>query len=318
VPGAIVHAAAKPVFVDTDPATLAICLDDLERKAKSSGAKVAVISYMRGRVPDIDRMLEVADRCGLTLVEDCAHTLGATWTLDSTKSAPKHIGTFGAIGCWSLQTNKAVNGGEGGLLSTDREDLAAFATIASGSYGHFVHNGASPNPELLASVYPCVPNFSLRLNSIAAAIALPQLPMLDIKVGAWDRNMKALRSVLDRCRYMRVLDIDPRHAHAWSSLQFDLIGFSALMVEEFLQRTSEQGVPLAWFGGDWKGFTSTLKDWRFADDTGEQWKSSTQKEIVRTLIDVPLYHTTHWGEDVMVALGSIIVDAAEAVIQREM
>mmetsp|Transcript_6123 Transcript_6123/g.10784 ORF Transcript_6123/g.10784 Transcript_6123/m.10784 type:complete len:528 (+) Transcript_6123:92-1675(+) len=316
VPGAIVHAAAKPVFVDTDPETLTICLDDLERKAKSSGARVAVISYMRGRVPDIDRMMEIAERCGLTLIEDCAHTLGATWTLDSTQSEPRHLGTFGAIGCWSLQTNKAVNGGEGGLMSTDCEELAAFLTIASGSYGHFALNGASPEPEVLASVYPSVPNFSMRLGSVAAAVALPQLPQVDVKVAAWDRNMKALRSVLDRCHYVRVLDTDPQHKHAWSSVQFDLVGFSASMVEELLHRAAEQGVPLAWFGGSWKGFMSTLKDWQFADETGEQWKSSTQKEIVRTLIDVPLYHTTHWGEDAMVALGGIIVDAVEAIAQK--
>ena len=124
------------------------------------------------------------------------------------------------MGCWSLQTNKAVNSGEGGLLSTDREDLAAFLTVATGSYGHFGLHGASPDPQHLAQVYPQIPNFSMRLNSIAAAIALPQLgDAVDGKVAAWARNMESLRSVLDSCPHIRVLDVDRRYTAAWSSVQ---------------------------------------------------------------------------------------------------
>ena len=91
-----------------------------------SSAKVLVVSYMRGRVPDIDRMMDIADRYGVKVVEDCAHTLGARWR-------GKHVGTFGAVGCWSMQTNKAVNAGEGGILSTDREDVASYLTVATGT-----------------------------------------------------------------------------------------------------------------------------------------------------------------------------------------
>ena len=126
VPGAIVHCGAQAVFVDTDPNTLSLCLKDLERKIRMSSAKVLVVSYMRGRVPDIDRMMDIADRYGVKVVEDCAHTLGAKWR-------GKHVGTFGAVGCWSMQTNKAVNAGEGGILSTDREDVASYLTVATGT-----------------------------------------------------------------------------------------------------------------------------------------------------------------------------------------
>eukprot|EP00947_MAST-08B_sp_MAST-8B-sp1_P002180 g2180.t1 len=316
VPGAVVHAGAKPIFVDTDPATLSMCLVDLENKAKASGAKVALVSYMRGRVPDIDRMLEIAGRHGLELVEDCAHTLGATWKSDASGGdGSKHIGTFGAVGCWSLQTNKAINSGEGGLLSTDREDLAAYLTVATGSYGHFALNGASPDPDYLKKVYTSFPNFSMRLNAIAAALALPQLgSVLDGKVARWAENIKALRSVLDACPHTRIVGVDPRYSPAWSSVQFDLLGFSPAMIAKFVQRTAGRGIPLAWFGGAWKGFTSTLKDWHFADDTGEQWEGAQQlKSSVSTLVDVPLYHTTLWKPEVLVQLGTILVAEAEAV-----
>jgi len=315
VPGAIVHAGAKPIFVDTDPNTLSIDLDDLERKANASKSNVVVVSYMRGRVPDIDRMLSIADRCGLAIVEDCAHTLGATWTSATTTSnVPKHIGLFGSIGCWSLQTNKCINAGEGGLLSTDREDLAAYLTVATGSYGHFSLNGASPPDVFVEKLYPSIPNFSMRLNTIAAAIALPQLGQaITNKVKAWDRNMRILRSVLDSCQHTRIIGTDPRYAPAWSSVQFDLVGFDADMIKEYLKRAHEQGIPLAWFGGAWKGFTSTLKDWKFADETGDQWRSSTQEQVVSTLIDVPLYHTTRWKDDVIVHLGKTLVSIGESV-----
>ena len=85
------------------------------------------------------------------------------------------------------------------------------------------------------------------------------------------------------------------------------------MIKEFLKRAHEQGIPLAWFGGAWKGFTSTLKDWKFADETGSQWLSSTQEQVVSTLVDVPLYHTTRWKDDVIVHLAKTLVSIGESV-----
>merc|ERR1719379_2537081 len=76
----------------------------------------------------MDRILDVVQRLGLTLIEDCAHTLGAMWKLNGDDTY-KHLGTFGTVGVWSLQTNKSINCGEGGLISTSRQAIAPLPRV---------------------------------------------------------------------------------------------------------------------------------------------------------------------------------------------
>ena len=80
-------------------------------KAEASGARVLLLSYMRGHVPDMDRVMAACTRLGLGVIEDCAHTLGATWR-------GRLTGTFGEAGCFSAQTFKHLNSGEGGFVVT--------------------------------------------------------------------------------------------------------------------------------------------------------------------------------------------------------
>ena len=107
VPGAIAHAGAESVLVDTSTDYL-VDLEDLERKLANSGAKVLLLSHMRGHVPDLQVVSALCAQYGITLVEDCAHTMGAKWD-------GRHTGTWGLIGCYSAQTYKHINAGEGGL-----------------------------------------------------------------------------------------------------------------------------------------------------------------------------------------------------------
>eukprot|EP00930_Biecheleria_cincta_P058694 TRINITY_DN44498_c0_g1_i1.p1 TRINITY_DN44498_c0_g1~~TRINITY_DN44498_c0_g1_i1.p1 ORF type:complete len:472 (-),score=69.32 TRINITY_DN44498_c0_g1_i1:138-1553(-) len=315
VPGAIVHASATPVFVKSERESLTIDIEDLEKKATESGAKVLLLSYMRGQVPNMDRLMEVVTRLGLTLVEDCAHTLGARWKLDG-EEIFKHFGTFGSVGVWSLQTNKSLNCGEGGMISTSRQDIAARITIASGSYGHWAMNGASGDSVQMQGVYSDVPNMSMRLTTIAAALAKPQLALLPTKLKSWARHAHILRRTLKACPHTRTVKqascAKGKELCVWSSIQFELIDFSEGMVQLVIEKLNGIGIPLAWFGGPCRGFTSTLKDWKFADPSGEQWKD-TVGHIVSTLVDLPLYHTASWSNEVIEQLGSQLVGVITCV-----
>eukprot|EP00413_Alexandrium_margalefii_P009223 CAMPEP_0204533560 /NCGR_PEP_ID=MMETSP0661-20131031/12356_1 /ASSEMBLY_ACC=CAM_ASM_000606 /TAXON_ID=109239 /ORGANISM="Alexandrium margalefi, Strain AMGDE01CS-322" /LENGTH=452 /DNA_ID=CAMNT_0051539917 /DNA_START=47 /DNA_END=1405 /DNA_ORIENTATION=- len=310
VPGAIVHAGGTPVFVATDRATLAIDIQDLEVQAKASGAQVLLLSYMRGHVPDMDKVMEVVRRLGLTLVEDCAHTLGGMWRLDG-EDHHRHLGAFGDASVWSLQTNKAINCGEGGLISTSRQDVASYITVATGSYGHFGLNGASGDREHTARMYTGIPNMSMRMSNLAAALALPQLRVLPGKLALWERHAAIIRRALAGCPHMRAVPKPScesgKERAVWTSIQFELVDFSASMVEEAISRLGKLGIPLAWFGGPWRGFTSTLKDWKFADPSSEQWKPA-YAETLKVLVDLPLYHTASWRDSAFTKLAAVLVD----------
>ena len=137
VPGAIAALGAVPVFLEVTDA-LTLDLDDLGRKGSlASGARILLLSHMRGHICDMDRLMPLCEDLGLTLIEDCAHTMGAAW--NGTPS-----GRFGVFGCYSTQTYKHINSGEGGLLVSDDAEAMARAVLLSGSYMLYERHGAAP------------------------------------------------------------------------------------------------------------------------------------------------------------------------------
>ncbi|NDG48963.1 MAG: aminotransferase class I/II-fold pyridoxal phosphate-dependent enzyme, partial [Rhodospirillales bacterium] len=178
VPGAVAHAGAEHVLVETTP-DLVIDLDDLTAKARASGARHLLLSHMRGHIADMPRLMALCDGLGITVIEDCAHTMGAGW-------AGRPSGTFGRVGCFSLQAYKHVNAGEGGLLATDDPDVAARAILHSGSYMLYGQHRARPEEAVFARWRDVTPNFSLRMSNLVAAAARPQLALLAERARIWN------------------------------------------------------------------------------------------------------------------------------------
>ena len=113
--------------------------------------------------------MTIADRYGIAVIEDCAHTMGASW-------AGRPTGAFGAVGCFSLQAYKHVNAGEGGILVTDDEDIAARAILYSGSYMLYGQHRSKPSEEAFARWKEVTPNFSLRMSISRRASAASACP----------------------------------------------------------------------------------------------------------------------------------------------
>ena len=145
VPGALHAAGARPVLVEIDQ-DWHTDLADLETKAQASGAHFFLLSHIRGHIADMEAVMAVCERHGIVLIEDCAHTMGARW--NSVRS-----GNHGRVACFSAQTYKHINSGEGGLLTTDDPELASRAIVHSGSYMLYGHHGAAPDEEVFAKVW---------------------------------------------------------------------------------------------------------------------------------------------------------------------
>ena len=255
VPGAIVHAGAQPLYVECDHRYL-IDLDDLERKA-SLGARVLLLSHMRGHIADMDAVVAICERHGLTLIEDCAHTLGARW--DGTPS-----GRFGKFGCFSLQAYKHINAGEGGLLITDDEDAAARAVLYSGSYMLYAQNGAAPGAEVFRRHVRSVPNLSCRMHEVTAALARPQIDLLQQRGRAWNERYRWLADLFSEIDGVVVPPRDPREQFIASSIQFSLPGLPAAGIAAVIDYCAQQGVGIKWFGNPLpQGFTATFEHWRY-------------------------------------------------------
>lgn len=258
VPGAIQHAGAQHVLVEiTDDLT--IDFDDLEQKASASGAKVLLLSHMRGHSPDMPRLIELTARLGLTVIEDCAHTMGATY-------AGKPSGTFGKVGCYSLQAYKHINAGEGGLLVTDDDDIAARAILYSGSYMLYSQHRRRPPEHVFARWKRVTPNYSMRMSNLAAAIARPQLALLAERARIWNDRHDRIAARLARVPGLRLPRRPQAESYVQSSIQFSVTGVDKAQFRRFLHACQQRGVFLKWFGGpEPTGYTSLSEHWQYLE-----------------------------------------------------
>ncbi|MEW2911782.1 aminotransferase class I/II-fold pyridoxal phosphate-dependent enzyme [Leisingera sp. JC11] len=256
VPGSIASVGAEPVFVEVTE-DLTIDLEDLA--AKAGQAKVLMLSHMRGHLCDMDRLMEICDAAGITVIEDCAHTMGASWN-------GVLSGRHGAVGCYSCQTYKHVNSGEGGLLITDDEEIAARAIMMSGSYMLYGRHLAAPGPEVFERVKYETPNISGRMDNLRAAILRPQLRDLDTQVQRWNDRYRAVEEGLRGTPGLTVVERPAQEVYVGSSIQFLLLDWSEEAVQEAVRRCAARGVELKWFGTpEPVAFTSRYDSWRYAD-----------------------------------------------------
>ena len=255
VPGAIASVGAVPVFVGVTDG-LVIDLDDLA--AKAGQARVLMLSHMRGHLCDMDRLMAICDAAGITVIEDCAHTMGASWN-------GRLSGRFGAVGCYSTQTYKHVNSGEGGLLVTDDDDIAARAVLLSGSYMLYGKHKAAPDDATFSVHAGDTPNISGRMDNLRAAILRPQLRELAAQAARWNDRYRVVENGLRDTPGLRLIERPAQESFVGSSIQFLLLDWAADRVSRVVQRCAARGVELKWFGADRPaGFTSRYDHWRYA------------------------------------------------------
>ena len=162
---------ATPVFCEVDPRTLLIDVDDVRQRI-TSRTKAIVAVHLWGNVCDMDALMALSAETGVPVIEDCSHAHGASY-----KGVP--CGSIGQAGAWSLQGNKSVSAGEGGMLATN--DVAVFERACL-----LGQVNRSPNVEGAAVEtlqYTHLPPLGLgvkfRAHPLAIGIASVQLKKLD-------------------------------------------------------------------------------------------------------------------------------------------
>ncbi|MCI5086185.1 MAG: DegT/DnrJ/EryC1/StrS family aminotransferase [Rhodovulum sp.] len=257
VPGAIAAVGAVPVFVDVTR-DLVIDLTHLERMIGVTGARVLMLSHMRGHLCDMDALMAICDANGVQVIEDCAHTMGAAWN-----GVPS--GRHGVIGCYSTQTYKHMNSGEGGVLISDDPEIMARAILLSGSYMLYDRHLAAPAPEVFEALRMETPNVSGRMDNLRAAILRPQLRDIETQIDRWNVLYRTVEAGLENTPGMSIITRPPQERIVGSSIQFLLDGWDGGRVVEVIKRCAARGVELKWFGAaDPVAFTSRYQHWRYA------------------------------------------------------
>ena len=257
VPGAIAAVNAVPVFVEVTQ-SLTIDFEDLAAKAASSGAKVLLLSHMRGHICDMDRLMQICDAAGIVVIEDCAHTMGGGWRDVAS-------GRHGLIGCYSTQTYKHINSGEGGLLVTDDAEMMAKAIMLSGSYMLYSRHKAAPPVDTFEKVKYVTPNVSGRMDNLRAAILRPQLADLPAQVARWNALYRTIEEDLRNTPGLQVIERPEEENIVGSSIQMLLPDVAPAAIEAVVEGCKARGVELKWFGAPVPlAFTSRYDSWRYA------------------------------------------------------
>lgn len=174
----IIYQGAIPVFADVDPTTCNVTAATIEA-VLSERTKAIIVTHLFGNPCEMGPIMALADAHGIPVIEDCAQAYG-------TRIGGRLVGTFGAVGCFSLQQGKHITTGEGGLVITSDPALARRMRLyvnKAWPYGE-----ASPDHEFLALNY--------RMTELQGAVANAQLQKLEGSVKQRVVNAERLTDAL--------------------------------------------------------------------------------------------------------------------------
>ena len=297
VPSAVVHAECEPVLVEVGE-NYRVDMDDFA--AKLPGAGAVLISHMRGHTSDMDAILALCDAAGVPVVEDAAHSLGTTWH-------GRKIGTIGKIGCFSFQSYKLVNAGEGGMLITDDPELAARCVIMSGAYEHNwkKHPGLQNSYMLWQNKLPL---YNMRMQNLSAAVIRPQLPEVAGRVAKGRAGHDRVAERLNQSADLAVPPPLTPEERAPDSIQFNLTGdWSDADARRFQAEAKRRGITVQIFGLS-EDNARAFWNWQFLGETPDLPKT---RAMLMRAGDVRL--PTRLTDDELDFIAAAIFDAAEAV-----
>ena len=273
VPSSVIHADFIPILCE--------CRDDyridlIDFKEKIKTADAVLISHMRGHTSDMDIILSECKQADIPLIEDAAHSLGTTWN-------GKKIGTIGDIGCFSFQSYKMLNSGEGGIFITDNPELFAKAVIMSGAYEHnwIKHQGDQANFKKWQNKLPL---YNLRINNLSAVLINAQLPELNRRIEKGRRNHDFTAERLNTSPWISVPEKLTPEERAPDSIQFNLINLDTDEIDLFEKITSQSGLNVQIFGRT-KDNARAFWNWQFLPETFELPKT---RKMLMSACDVRL------------------------------
>ncbi|PRY93983.1 DegT/DnrJ/EryC1/StrS family aminotransferase [Donghicola tyrosinivorans] len=305
VPSSIVHADCVPVLCEVQE-NYRIDIADFEARLDDNISAV-IISHMRGHTSDMDAIMALCNARGIPVIEDAAHSLGTTWH-------GKNIGTIGKIGCFSFQSYKLVNGGEGGIMVSDDANLIARAVIMSGAYEHNwkkhksrAGDNSTEMAEAFARHQNKLPLYNLRMSNLSAAIIRPQLPEVARRVRDGRANHDYVAAQLNQSPWINVPEKLAPEERAPDSIQFNLEGMSLDEMRAFADAAKVDGISVQVFGLSTDN-ARAYWNWQFMPEMPDLPRT---RAMLESACDVRL--PARLKQDDLDYIASALVRAAESV-----
>lgn len=276
---AILHAGLKPVLADVDSSTQNIGPAAIEA-AITPATRAIVPVHFAGRPCDMERIMAIATKHDLAVIEDCAHAIEATY-----RDQP--VGTFGDFGCFSFYATKNITTGEGGMIlgrkitNIDRARVLALHGMSKDAWHRFGDSGYKHY-----QVVEC--GFKYNMMDIQAAIGIHQLARVE---ESWRRRREIWRMYDDALADLPLLlpeaaEEGTRHAHHLYTVR--LRSDAPVTRDALLDRLNQVGV------GTGVHYLSVAEHPYYQDRFGwqpERWPESMR--IGRTTLSLPLSPKLH-------------------------
>ena len=225
---AVVEANCVPVFADIQPDTYNIDPEAIERSI-TPRTRAIIPVHFAGQAAEMERILQIARRRGLVVIEDAAHAHGAAYQ-------GRKLGSIGDMGCFSFQSSKNLTAGEGGMIITNATNYERLCRS--------VHNcgrlpaGAWYEHHIVGGNY--------RMTEFQGALLLAQLGRLEAQSAIREANGRYLNDRLAEIPGIRPLTRghgETRHSYHLYIFRYDADAFDGVPRDRFLQALEAEGIP---------------------------------------------------------------------------
>ncbi|MFH0864246.1 MAG: DegT/DnrJ/EryC1/StrS family aminotransferase [Candidatus Gottesmanbacteria bacterium] len=195
-PNAIILTGAKPVFVDINKENLCLDLDEVSRKITNKTKAIMPVA-MNGRFPEMKRLIKLARKHKLFIIEDTAQALGCYFQ-------KRHLGTFGDIGSFSFSTPKIITTGQGGALVTNDKKLYE-KIVRLKDFGRLDRN--SQNHDAIG--------FNFKFTDIQAALGVEQMKKLPWRLNRKKEIYRLYEKQLENVKEISFIKTDLEQTSPW-------------------------------------------------------------------------------------------------------
>lgn len=220
---AILYERAKPVFVDILPDTYCLDPEDLKRKITPRTRAIMAVDVF-GHPVEWDEVLDIAARYNLKIIDDACEALGSEYR-------GKKIGRFGDVAVFAFYPNKQMTTGEGGMIVTDREDIATLCQCLR-NQGRRKMGGWLEHEEL---------GYNYRMTEMSAALGVSQLRRIEVLLANRERVARLYAVHLQNVAGIRAPVVRPYVRMSWFVYVVTLP--EGLQREEVMKTLAEQGIP---------------------------------------------------------------------------
>jgi len=231
------YLGADPVFLDVEYGSCLISPERLADAAKQySKAKAVMPVHFGGQAADLDPIIKICSKHGLALIEDAAHAFPSRYR-------NKMVGAIGDATCFSFYANKTITTAEGGMLTTNNEDMFSRAKVMRlhginrDIWKRFTTAGSSWEYDVVA------PGFKYNMPDLNAAVGLAQLERAEAMRDERQRCAEFYYSALQNCRNIDLpLRPDNMRNHSWHLFWIVLHPDAPISRNVFIEKMAEAGI----------------------------------------------------------------------------